>query len=359
MRISSAIAFLVLVSFTVLNADFESQRAYDFLTKRDYPKSLHYYDIVTQRQPDNIQLRLEYVTALRLGGMLNQSLKEAFIALEYNENDIDTWIQIGETYTQMHQWQKAFDALKKSIELNEGGDMSISVKSLLDLGYRMLKYKETANSIEVIEAALKHSADSSIALVQLGAAHFANGNKGRGRDFINQGIEAAKIANNSRTIQWAEFTLNELENNAERYFASALLIDSYQLLAEELSQGPEIGDAKSIFGHDRFDIWISQFPGELPNDLYSQKAKTMYDNIMKIAEDTLYTPIEENVNGNDLSYIIVKVRQHDPYNEQSFPYILQGAFRHKKGYFFFTIFGLSEKSVLNKLDIIKTLRFLE
>jgi hypothetical protein len=389
---------LALVQNIALFSDFEQDQAALFFLKKDYAKSLFYYEQAINNNPNSQALYLEYISCLRLAGMPNEAIKQSYIALEINENNPDLWLNLANVYLDTHQWELAYSSVTKASQLK--ANIPALIQTLHNIGYRMIVSGEYNIAIKSYDMILEKHANNALALINKGLLFYLQGEESSGKELIEKGIKQSELDSSTQISEWGYRILNSFKTDLKALL-NAIQFDHYQNLAENLKSIPPKGYSKSIvipkiithyynifnqselklnmpsdlvstlvlnnesgsvdlrftpiFGKDKFDIWISQYPGAISSEDFKNKSESILNNLIKQSSETdkkINTYTDDNVTFN---FVSVSKNNYNPIKETDFPITTQGMAKYKNGFILFTIMTLDENAVEPKLDIIKTL----
>ncbi len=389
---------MILIQDMSLFANYEHQQALSFLTKKEYAKALFYYEQVVNNSTNSQEIYLEYISCLRLAGMPNDAVKQSFIALEMFENNPHIWLSLANVYIDLHQWDLAISAVKKAKLYN--ADSSALTQTLHNISYRMIVAGEFKSALIPLNLIFEHSPANSLALINKGLLLYIDGEDDDALELIEQGIKQSEKDSNTQVSEWGYRIQNSIKTDLKALLNS-IQFEQYQLLAESLKSIPEKGNAKSIvipkyidryynifnqtelelrtqsdlvsmivlnnesgsvdlrfmpiFGKDNFDVWISQYPGEIGAEDFKAKSELILNNLIRHSEQPdkkFSTYTDDNVTFN---YVTVSKNEYEPIKENDFPVTTQGMAKYKNGFVIFSIMTLNEEAVDSKLDIIKSL----
>lgn len=394
------LSILSLLLFSSAYANFELTQARSFMQKKDYSKALFYYEQAVAINPTTQDIYIEYIYCLRASGLLNQAVKQSYIALDLNENNPELWLLLSGIYSDMHEWNASLNAISKADSLVTKKD--VIVANYLNLAYRSIVAGENKFGYEPFERAFAIDPNNPLGYINKGILEYINDNKSSAEELVEKGIQLAEKDTIAKFKEWGYTIQTSMKQKNFHEFINSIQFDQYQLLDPNLKSRPEKGKAASlqissaskkhynifnqsklvvttptdyiskivlnnesgsidlrfqpIFGKDNFDFWISQYPGEISSDNFKIKSESLLNALIKKSmepEAKIQTITDDNVT---ISYVSVANADFIPNSADSFPLITQGMAKYPNGFVVFSILTYDKNGINSKMDIIRNLQ---
>ena len=110
-----------------------------------------------------------------------------------------------------------------------------------------------------------------------------------------------------------------------------------------------------VLGKDKFEIWISQYPGEITPEDFKDKSETILSSLIKNSLEPEAKPETYSDSNVYIDYVTVADKNYEPYKPELFQYITQGMAKYRTGFVVFSFQTMDKNNLEQKFDIIKSM----
>lgn len=217
--------------------------AYKLMKEKKYREACALYEKGTRLAPDSQEIWIEYTVCLRCTNRLARSVMAGWRALELDEESNGMWGNLGNSFSQAHEWDAAMAAYKSAEELSN--DKRWNCQNFLNLGYAQWICRDLKAAEATFDYAMKKYPDSGMVLLDLACVHATAGDLKKAAEEFDKAAGMLESEGNQRALVYLESIRAEIEDKG-RLDPPRDFGPSYQKLPAPFLKQPEKGKALSL-----------------------------------------------------------------------------------------------------------------